>query len=97
MEWALVTQVGNTLANENGKIRSLNPAHNEPPYGPYHWEEREPGAAGGYERCTVVGGVVWYNPTGKEPIPFPFVEHDPHVVGKSSLSVEPLKIDTVPL
>jgi hypothetical protein len=100
-KWVSVKKAGQTLANPNSKVRSLNPTHNEPvdgTYGPYKWEERPAGTSGGYERCSVVGSIVWYNPTGREAVPFTFVENDPHYSGMSLLlESEQLKIDTVPL
>jgi hypothetical protein len=97
MDWILVKVVGNTLENENGTVRSLNPSHNEPPYGPYNWQERPAGTAGGYERCAINGGVVVYNPSGHEPVPFAFLQSVPHSEGMSAIMEKPIKIETTPL
>lgn len=99
-EWILVRKVGNTLANLDGRVRSLNPSHNEPvdgTYGPYYWQDRDPGSHGGYEQCAVNGGTVAYNPTGKEVLLFPFINDVPHSDGLSALMANPIKIDTVSL
>ena len=89
-KWSLVKQVpvsgGMVLANPDGTIRSLNPASNDPPYGPYHWESRPAGADGGYERCTLGGGRATYNPSGHEPVVFGFTESVPNTQGYSGLT-----------
>jgi len=97
MKWIQVTVVensnGTTLANPNGTVRSLNPAHNTPPYGPYHWEERQAGSHGGYELCGIGGGTVSYSPLG-EYVVFGF---GTGLNGFSIMTEEPLKIETIPL
>ena len=95
--WVRVKPVGSTMMNPNGTVRSLNPSHNEPPYGPYHWEERPANTSGGYEVCAVNGQTVQYNPTGEEPLLFGFIEHTAHTDGYSLMTESPLKIETVPL
>ena len=103
MGWTYVRVVGNTLANLDGRVRSLNPSHNEPvdgTYGPYHWEDRDPGASGGYEQTAVNGLTVAYNPTGKEEVIFWFFENIPHTDGLSLLSTDPIdpaELKTIPL
>ena len=100
MVWTLVRVVGETLENLDGTVRSLNPAHNDPvdgSYGPYHWETRTPGTAGGYERIGINGNVVVYNPTGREAVAFPFLPTVPHSDGLSAMLEAPIKVDTVPL
>jgi len=96
----LVRRVGSVCQNLDGRVRSLNPARNEPvngTYGPYHWEDRPAGAQGGYEQNAVNGSTIVYNPTGKEVVVFAFFQDVPHSDGLSAMSEEPIKIETVPL
>ena len=97
MSWVLVKIVGNTLANPDGRVRSLNPASDDPPYGPYHWEDRPAGTAGGYEQVGINGGTVNYNPSGKEVLVFGFQEKVAHSDGMSAMTEDPIQIETVPL
>lgn len=88
--WILVRQVGVTLENLDGSVRSLNPASLSAPYGPYHWEIRQHGANGGYEQCAVNGGTIVYNPTGHEAVVFGFMASVPHSDGLSAITETPL-------
>lgn len=90
MQWVLVKVVGSMLANPDGTVRSLNPASNDPPYGPYHWETRPAGANGGYEVCAINGSMAVYNPSGKDPQVYGFCQTDPRNPGFSCLTVDPL-------
>jgi len=93
MTWSLVKVVkyaaGTVLMNPNGTIRSLNPASNTPPYGPYTWQERPANTDGAYELCAVNGTTVAYNPLG-EPVVFGFQPTVPNAGGFSALSEEPV-------
>ena len=88
----VVTQAaGTTLANPDGTVRSLNPSHNQPPYGPYNWETRPAGTHGGYELCTPGNGTVAYAPLG-EILIFGFKDAIPNQPGFSAMTLEPLKL-----
>jgi hypothetical protein len=91
MTWAdvkvLTTPNGTVLQNEDGTVRSLNPA--TPSGGPYHWETRPAGADGGYEICTINGGTAVYSPVG-ESVVFAFQATKPGKPGFGSISVNEL-------
>lgn len=78
MSWNLCKYVGGVLVNPNGTVRSLNPSSLSVPYGPYSWTEAPAGTDGPYEKCSVNGTVVVYNPTGKEAVVFGFVSSVPN-------------------
>ena len=94
MNWIPVKLVsvpgGTVLANPNGRIRSLNPSTNTPPYGPYVWQERDPGTAGGYERCSINGSTVVYSPVAADIFVYGFQETHPTMTGFSAMTEEPL-------
>jgi hypothetical protein len=103
-KWRQVKVVGSTLADPvTGDVWSLNPSHNDPvdgTYGPYHWETRDAGAAGGYERYAGQGNVALYNPSGRETVPFWFRPALPHTDGLAEISVDPIdpkEFATVPI
>jgi len=87
----VTSSAGTVLENPNGTVRSLNPAHNTPPYGPYHWEERPANTHGGYELCEPGDGTVAYAPLG-EILMFGFKNTVPNAPGFSAMTVEPLKL-----
>ena len=88
MNWHNVKAVGQTLTNPDGTVRSLNPSSLTPPYGPYYFTAMPAGTDGQYERCTIEGNTVGYNPTGKEPVVFGYRATDPTVPGFGAISDE---------
>lgn len=84
MKWLLVKQVGNTLANPDGTVRSWNPPS------PGNWQTRPAGTSGAYEQCTISGGFVCYNPTGSLPTVFAYMPSVPNAPGYGAISETPL-------
>lgn len=85
----VTTPAGTVLANPDGTVRSLNPSHDKPPYGPYSWQTRPAGTNGGYELCTPGNGTVAYAPLG-EILLFGFKDSIPNMAGFSAMTLEPL-------
>lgn len=97
MKWNLVRLVNGTLVNPDGTVRSLEPSVPPPwqhggSFGPYKWDTRPPGTAGGYEQCAVNGATAAYNPTGFEVVVFGFQGTVPHSAGFSAITEEPVKL-----
>jgi len=94
MTWTLgevvTSTAGTVIGNPDGTVRSLNPTHGSPPYGPYSFSSMPAGTAGPYELVIVSAGTVVYNPTGNEPIVFGFAPEVPNRPGLCAVTTEPL-------
>lgn len=92
--WRQVRVVGTTLTDPmTGDVYSLNPAMDPSgpgPWEPYHWEMRKPGTSLGYEQIAINGGLLNYNPTGKEAVTFGFQQTAAHTDGLSLVTKTPL-------